>query len=253
VLSAWAVAGIACLFTFLAFGRGSIVLMTAGAGAALVWKHTRSTWIPQAFAALVIAYLAAGLGGGAVGVRQTAVTASEIAFGAEKAHSLDFRFRHEAVLVERGWESPIYGVGGWGRNRISREEALQRLGHIQLITDGMWVIIFSERGLMGLASVWGWMLLPGMVAVWSLKKLPMPPASQAVVLGLACWSFLYAFDNLLNAFWTPVQPLVAGGLTTFVLLAAQYRRSRPAVGNGEPRRPPRPRQAVAARPLVTSP
>ena len=221
MLSAWAFAGVVCLFTFLAFGRGSIVIMAAGAGGALLWKYARLGWIPQVFAVAVIVYIAAGLGGGAVGVRQAAVDVSDSVFGGAKAASLEFRFRHEAVLVERGWESPIYGWGGWGRNRISEEEARQKLGFKRVVTDGLWVIIFSDRGLLGLVSIWGWMLLPGMLAVRWIRKLPMAVPQKAVVLGLATWSFLYAGDCLLNAFWTPIQPLVAGGLASFCMLASK--------------------------------
>lgn len=249
ILSAWAVAGVCCLFTCLAFGRGSIVIMAVGAGAAVLWKHARLARAPQFLAAAVIAYLLAGLGGGAAGVRQATVDASEVVFGAAKAASLDFRFRHEAVLVERGWESPVYGVGGWGRNRISKEEALRRLGHRSVVTDGLWVIIFSERGLMGLISVWGWMLLPGMLAVQWVRKLPMAGPQKAVVLGLATWSFLYAGDCLLNAFWTPTQPLVAGGLASFCMLAAKVapglRRDRSVAVARAARSEPKPAVSTA--------
>lgn len=249
VLSAAAVATLACIFTCLASGRGSIVIMFVGAGAALLWRRTRRDWIPQVFAAAVIAYLVFGLGGGAIGVRQATVDVSEAVFGAAKSESLAFRFRHEAVLVERGWESPIYGLGGWGRNRISREEAVRILGHKTVVTDGLWVIIFSERGFLGLLSIWGWMLLPGMLAVQWVRKLPMATSQKAIVLGLATWSFLYAGDCLLNAFWTPIQPLVAGGLVTFAMLASKVapglRRDRSVAVTRAARPKPKPDTSIA--------
>ncbi|GAB2516094.1 hypothetical protein GCM10008940_18410 [Microbulbifer agarilyticus] len=59
-------------------------------------------------------------------------------FGPEKAGSLGFRFHNEEVMVAHGQERILFGWGGWDRNRIDG-----------VVTDGYWIIKFSQFGLLG--------------------------------------------------------------------------------------------------------
>jgi hypothetical protein len=228
-LSSTGVAIVICGITLLAFGRGSVVIMLAGGGLAVVWKYWPRPWLPQVFAVLAIVYILGSLldfGGNA---RLLAVRGAELAFGEQKARSLNARIVHEGVLVDLGMASPIYGLGAWGANRLEREDARELTGHHKIVTDGLWIIVFSDRGLLGLIGVFGWMLVPGMLAVRWVARLNLPPPTAGVILGMSAYSFLYAIDCLMNAFWCPAQALIAGGLASFVAMAGRHAR------NGESR------------------
>ncbi|WGL15252.1 hypothetical protein PVT68_10765 [Microbulbifer bruguierae] len=69
-------------------------------------------------------------------------------FGPEKVGSLAFRFEHEEVLLAHGQEKMLFGWGGWGRNRIDGA-----------ITDGFWIIRFTQFGLLGYLVSFGIPLL----------------------------------------------------------------------------------------------
>lgn len=59
-------------------------------------------------------------------------------FGPEKVGSLAFRFGHEEVMLEHGQKKLMFGWGGWDRNRIDG-----------VVTDGYWIIRFTQFGLLG--------------------------------------------------------------------------------------------------------
>lgn len=59
----------------------------------------------------------------------------------ERAQSLEFRFDNEDILLERAREKPIFGWGGFGRNRVFDET-----GEDISTTDGRWVILFGQGG-----------------------------------------------------------------------------------------------------------
>jgi len=224
-LSAKSIAWIACAVTLLCFGRGSVALIALVAAAARGWRCFGIWRTPLLFAASVILYNVFAFADAGAPVRGWMVDLSGSVFGEGKGGSLQFCLDHEAILV---WntirQSPLVGLGGWGANRdLGDLKAIEVLGHNEVITDGLWIIIFSNRGLPGLISVWGWMLAPGIAAVLAIRRVPLSVQPQGVVLGLATWSFLYSFDCLLNAFWTSTQPLLAGAFATFVILCRRYR------------------------------
>lgn len=59
----------------------------------------------------------------------------------ERAQSLEFRFENEDILLDRAREKPVFGWGGWGRNRVYDEN-----GEDISVTDGRWVILFGQGG-----------------------------------------------------------------------------------------------------------
>ncbi|MBN8429464.1 hypothetical protein JF535_01245 [Microbulbifer salipaludis] len=76
-------------------------------------------------------------------------------FGPDKVGSLAFRFEHEEALLAHGQEKLLFGWGGWDRNRIDGA-----------VTDGFWIIKFTQFGLLGYLVFLG---LP-MLAVKNLRK-----------------------------------------------------------------------------------
>lgn len=76
-------------------------------------------------------------------------------FGADRAASLEFRFDHEEIMLAHGKEKLLFGWGGWDRNRIDGA-----------VTDGYWIIKFTQFGLLGYLVFFG---LP-MLAVMNGKR-----------------------------------------------------------------------------------
>ena len=65
-------------------------------------------------------------------------------FGPDKVGSLAFRFENEQILLAHGKEKMLFGWGGWNRNRIDG-----------IITDGYWIIKFTQFGLLGYLVYFG--------------------------------------------------------------------------------------------------
>jgi len=63
---------------------------------------------------------------------------------ADRAQSLDFRFYHEALLLDHARDKILFGWGGWGRNRLAGS-----------ITDGRWIIEFGVYGIIGFVALFG--------------------------------------------------------------------------------------------------
>jgi len=72
-------------------------------------------------------------------------------FDEDRAQSLDFRFYHENRLLEHAQGKLFFGWGGWGRNRLSDS-----------VTDGYWIIVLGQYGIIGFAALFGLAVL----AVW---------------------------------------------------------------------------------------
>jgi len=222
----------------------SIACRSAGAmglmvgGVLLVWasRQTRRWVWPLAIPVFVALYLATGLIGPVVPVRAPLVAASELVFPS-KVGSLTYRIRHEEALVWHALKAPVFGWGGWNRNRPDTVDAKEMTGKSRAVTDGFWIIIFGKYGLVGLIGAYGWMLLPASLAVIQLIRLRAGPAIGFVVVGLSLWSTLFAADQLLNGFPHVVQGLVAGGLASFVVMASRVRRhtgtGRPGMGRSQ--------------------
>jgi len=63
----------------------------------------------------------------------------------QRAQSLEFRFKHEKILLEHASNKPHFGWGTWGRNRVYDSESGQDIS----VTDGKWIVTFGSRGWFG--------------------------------------------------------------------------------------------------------
>lgn len=125
----------------------------------------------------------------------------------DRAQSLYGRLHHEERLAEKAWERPLFGWGGWGRNRVLDEE-----GNDTSVTDGFWVIAFGTYGLVGLISIGLVLLLPTFVFWRRYRFLDWRQPHFAPMVGFVTILPLYAIDCLMNAMLNPVFTVVAGGL-----------------------------------------
>jgi len=233
------VAPILSLVAIACRSAGAMALMVIGSALVFAARSTKRWSLALVVPAFVATYLVTGLVGPIVPVRDPLVTASEVVFPS-KVGSLEFRIRHEEVLVWHALKSPVFGWGGWGRNRPDAADALERIGDGSTVTDGFWVIALGKYGLVGLLGTYGWMLLPASLAVIQLIRMRAGPAIGFVVVGLSLWSTLFAADQLLNGFTHVVQGLVAGALASFAIMASRVRRRTGTARSGAQRSQPPP-------------
>ena len=184
---------------------GALLLLAVGILVLQVARRTKSNLVVWALILVPPLYMAARAPGAWSGESLVELARSYI--NAERAESLEFRLINEDMLAAKALQRPMFGWGGWGRNRVFDEQ-----GRDISVTDGMWIIALGTNGLVGLASLTLVFLLP--VALL-LRRCPAgswgdpevaPAAGLAVLMGLCL------IDYLSNALINPIYMLAAGSL-----------------------------------------
>ncbi len=107
----------------------------------------------------------------------------------DRADSLLFRFDNEDALLERAWEKPLTGWGGWGRNAIYSETGVRTTTF-----DGTWIIRLSVYGWVGFVAFFALLVLP-VLFLWRVarsKEIPIETAALAVIMTA---NILYLLPN----------------------------------------------------------
>jgi len=186
---------------------GALVLLAVGIVILEVVRKTASKLLIWALVLVAPVY---------IGARTTNLwtgdSAVELAdkLGSDRASSLSFRFRNEDILVAKARSQPVFGWGGWGRNRVYDEE-----GKDLSVTDGLWVIALGKFGLVGLTSITAATLLPLILLAARSQASAWRSARQAPAVALAMLLCLYMIDNLMNDMVNPVYTLAIGGATAY--------------------------------------
>ncbi len=130
----------------------------------------------------------------------------------ERGDSLEMRLRSENALVEKALEQPVFGWGGWGRNRVEDDDEGRKV-----VTDGLWIIVLGKYGAVGLLALLGMLVLAPVryartlpVSLYTHPAFAEGPALMAVVA-------LYAADAVFNAFPSPCATLACGTLGSAAL------------------------------------
>lgn len=191
--------------TVLVRSTGAIGLFILGNGVLFLTRKLKKPILVICLMAVPVFYLSARSTGYWSGQNIVDFIAENIS--EKRADSLWFRMENENILAEKARQKPIFGWGGWGRARVYDDE-----GEDISITDGLWIIVFGNYGLVGLFGLAGAVLMPIVVLLrcypvkyWN-HPVVAPAAALAVMLGL------YMIDNLLNAMINPMFMLVAGGI-----------------------------------------
>lgn len=121
----------------------------------------------------------------------------------DREASLRFRLMNEDILLEKAKERPLFGWGGWGRNRVFDDE-----GRDISVTDGYWVMAIGTGGWLGYVVQFGLLLIPMMFLGLRWKQLVLTPATAGLTLALTA----NMIDLIPNATLTPVTWLLAGAL-----------------------------------------
>lgn len=127
-----------------------------------------------------------------------------------RAASLTTRLNNEEKLLEKAHQRPIFGWGGWGRNRIYSETS----GKKRSIADGRWVIVLGTDGWFGFIAFFGLLSLP-VLAIYrqTRPKLRGPsPVISPVTAGLCLLLAINMVEMIPNATLPPWTWLIAGSL-----------------------------------------
>jgi hypothetical protein len=124
----------------------------------------------------------------------------------QRAGSLQFRLDAEKQLLDRAWQRPVFGWGGWNRAHVISEH-----GKDLATTDGLWILAFGQRGIVGLAALTCALLLPSLVWL-RISSATLAQPALAGAKALAVFVPLYMIDNLMNAMVNPLYAIAAGGL-----------------------------------------
>lgn len=170
-------------------------------------------FLPRQKLSLALILLALGTGSypllRATNVMPTeAIVSSAERVSPDRAQSLGFRFRNEDVLLRKALQRPLFGWGGFGRNRVFDPSTLRDL----TITDGFWIIQFGQRGWVGLVAILGLILIPVVRAARLASRLP-DKGDAALLSGLALIVVVRFVDMLPNG-WYDVHVMFFAGVLT---------------------------------------
>ncbi|WP_088243482.1 O-antigen ligase family protein [Calothrix rhizosoleniae] len=220
----WLVIGL--LFTFiLVRSTGAYLYLLLGCIILFVAKKFRTALVML----LVMLAMSSYLYMGATGVFNSErihgiVSALEMVVEPGRASSLGYRMSNEELLSEKARHRPIFGWGGWGRNRILEENWEGELVDVA-ITDSLWIIAFGINGTVGLIALFSSSLLPSLSFFWLryparfwFKPEIAPAALLSVVITL------YMLDCTLNNMPNPVFTLASGGIAGLALNKSETKK-----------------------------
>jgi O-antigen ligase len=208
---------IAALCTLLGKALGGISLTVAAFGALFLTRRLGSILLLLALSLIAPLYVTSrtlGLWNGQQFVDFVNQNVSE-----QRAQSFRTRLQNEDMLMVKALERPICGWGGWGRSAI-----IDPSGNVLTIPDGMWIIIFGEYGIVGLAAFYLVLIAPiWLIALRPDRALLWTDPRGWIVLAAALTVVLHSIDCIANAMPNPVYYLIAGALASIAV-----RRSVPA-------------------------
>ena len=125
----------------------------------------------------------------------------------DRAESFRFRLDNEVLLTARAYEKPLFGWGGYSRQRLIDER-----GRDQTVTDGLWIIQLGQGGWVGYLGFFGMLTVPVLFLRRAARRKPVPP----VIAGMAsvmAGNYLYMVPN---STLSPIAFLLLGSIAAFV-------------------------------------
>jgi hypothetical protein len=127
-----------------------------------------------------------------------------------RAGSLNFRFEQEEALLEHASQRIWFGWGRFGRNRLFREDWQGLAGDVS-VTDGRWIIVFGQFGLIGFLAEFGLICISIFRAAKALK-LTVSRVDSYFISTLALLVAINAIELLPNSTLSPWTWILAGSL-----------------------------------------
>jgi hypothetical protein len=202
--------------TILCKSAGALALLAAGLGVLFVSKWTRSAFPMLCLMVVAPLYMGFRMSGHWSGEALASLSADVISEA--RADSLRYRLRQEDMLSEKALQRPVFGWGGWGRNRV-RDDA----GRDISVTDGLWIIALGNYGFVGLSSLTASLLTPALLAWWRLPVRSWATPALASTTALTVALTLYMIDSIPNGMVNPIFLLTAGAVGS-VLSNVQVRQ-----------------------------
>jgi len=125
---------------------------------------------------------------------------------ADRADSFATRIQNETALMEKANQKPLFGWGGWGRNRVFDAAYSKDI----TITDGGWIITFGSAGWFGYLGLFGMFAIPVLRLNRFVKHLGREEALMAA--GLALMLAANIADMVPNANLMPLTFVLAGSI-----------------------------------------
>ena len=193
------------LVTILCRSLGAILILAGGLGAFFSTRLTRFRILLILLALFPSIYMTARVTGIYSGKLSVNLIASHVS--SARANSLQTRLDSENILSAKALQRPLLGWGRFSRNRVYDDR-----GRDLAVTDGLWVIIFGQSGLISLAAWTFAHAFPALRAARYPKRL-WNSAVFAPFLILSILPSLYMIDYLLNAMVNPLVILILGALS----------------------------------------
>ena len=142
-----------------------------------------------------------------------------------RAASFKVRVDNEDLLLEKAKERPLFGWGGWGRQRVYDEN-----GRDISITDGTWIIRLGNGGWVNYIAIFGLLCWPA-IGFFLRAREDIDPVSVGIVL-ILCAKLI---DLIPNSVVGAVAWLSAGALIGRTETRLLSRRLQPGAGTSMPR------------------
>ncbi len=179
------------------------IFLASGVFAYYYYKKTKSTMIFKLLILSIPVYLILRISG--ILPVSAIIDFSSSIFDAERVDSLAVRLFQEDVFSKKALENPFFGWGwmgrAWPRNIATGEDVVQMI-------DSLYLIVFSNYGLLGLVSLYAVLLL----GPWKVMK-SRTESIDAIVLGIII--IFFTIDTLLNGMVNSVFILTTGALSGY--------------------------------------
>lgn len=209
----FAVAGYMFVVVVLCKSLGSLLQSMLVVPMILLLSRSAVLWIALAMGILSMSYPVLR-GAGLVPADELVQFASSIS--EDRAGSLEFRFVNEDILLDQATQKPLFGWGGWGRNRVISEESGEDIS----VVDGYWVMLIGGGGWFGFLTTFGLLFLP--LAQFGARSAARARQVSWVTVGLVLFVGVNMLELLPNSTLPPWTWLIAGSL----LGSLQQRSSR---------------------------
>jgi hypothetical protein len=135
----------------------------------------------------------------------------ESLFSKERADSFMTRLVMEDRLMEKGLERPLLGWGGEGRARVTDPS-----GRDIIIADGLWIIVFGDRGYFGVTALILVLLVPTARLMWVYPQRFWSHPLLAPAAALAVVQVLMLIDDLSNAMFNMLFIVANGAISGMI-------------------------------------
>ena len=195
--------------TVLCRSTGALILLAGGM--VILWASTRFKTRKLLVALVLVGPIYVGLRIPDLWSGKQMVDLAQNLINAERAESLEYRFKCERLLIAKALEQPVFGWGEWNRNIVYFDDNYRDYEH-SVPTDGLWIIALGTKGYVGLILLYLAMELPVILFLWRFPTRLWRDSQIAILLLVAVLIGLYMIDCILNAFINIIYVTLVGGL-----------------------------------------